>query len=426
MPRTPLRPRSFAFLAALCAALPSCATEPEATTGTNQMEIFSWWVSGSETDALDALLDVYADDHPGIEVINAAAIAAKDARQDLLTRMAEGFPPDTFQTNSGLDLLRWVQPDGETGAPSKLESLDELAEAGGWRTAMPEAVLERVMFEDAIYAVPVNVHRLNCLFYNVRVFEDAGLTPPTNLADFMTVSDQLEMQGITPLAVGANHPWTVGLLVWENLIPAMLGGQFYEDYLGGRLTAKDPAIVEAFGQIRGLFEHTNANAKDLSWDQAAVLVADGDAAMTFMGDWAKGEFTSRGLAPGTDFGMVVWGEDQFVFTMDAFVLPKGATNRDNGRDLLMTMGSEAGQDAFNPIKGSIPSRLDVDSSLYDSISQRSIADFRSPEAALIPARSMFVPQAFTDAVDIALGTFAADGNVDNLMITIDNNYAALH
>jgi glucose/mannose transport system substrate-binding protein len=50
---------------------------------------------------------------------------------------------------------------------------------------------------------------------------------------------------------------------------------------------------------------------------------------------------------------------------DSFGLPKGCKYRDNAINWLKVCGSKEGQDAFNPIKGSIPARTDGDPSLYD-------------------------------------------------------------
>ncbi len=71
----------------------------------------------------------------------------------------------------------------------------------------------------------------------------------------------------------------------------------------------------------------------------------------------------------------------------------------------------------------IPARTDVDVGGYDSMAKQFIADFKSD--SLFPARSMFVPTAFGDPVDVALGVFVGDKNVDNLVQTLKNNYDAL-
>jgi len=89
------------------------------------VEIFSWWTSGGEEDALDAVIRRFEEEHPGLTVINAAEEYAEKARETLRARVALGSPPDTFQANIGADLLRWV---GDTDVETALEPLDELAD----------------------------------------------------------------------------------------------------------------------------------------------------------------------------------------------------------------------------------------------------------------------------------------------------------
>ena len=38
--------------------------------------------------------------------------------------------------------------------------------------------MKTVRFNGKIYAVPLNIHRLNMLFFNRRVFAEHGLEPP--------------------------------------------------------------------------------------------------------------------------------------------------------------------------------------------------------------------------------------------------------
>ncbi|MFO0547474.1 MAG: ABC transporter substrate-binding protein [Polyangiaceae bacterium] len=398
-------------------------TNPDPNT--DQLEIFSWWTSASEAAALDALLSIFSRDHSTVEITNTAADASLDARTELTRRMAEGLPPDLFQVNGGQSVGLWVSPSGEGDADSAIESLEELAQSGGWKSAIPQAVLDVVTFEGKVYAVPVNIHRINCLFYNKKVFNDYGLTPPTNLTEFFAVAAALEAVGITPLSMGLNDKWVLGTTIWENLVPAILGAQFYLDYLTGKKQPKDPMLRDALVQIGQMFDHVDLDARTLGWVDAVARVESGQAAMNFMGDWAKGEFVAAGSVPDEDFGVVNWGDKIFVFTTDTFVLPHGAVNRQNALDLATIMGSIEGQDAFNPIKGSIPSRVDIDASLYDSISKAAIDQFAAADTSLLQATALMVPNDFADPVIEAFSTFVEDRNVDNLLQTMANYYDLL-
>ena len=113
-----------------------------------------------------------------------------------------------------------------------------------------------------------------------------------------------------------------------------------------------------------LYDYANEDYLSTSWgDINDRFVSDDGPAMMIMGDWTQGVLMSKGFedyhwapAPGTD-GI-------FMVLSDSFGLPKGAPNRDTAIDFLKVFGSQEGQDAFNPIKGSIPARTDGDVTKY--------------------------------------------------------------
>jgi glucose/mannose transport system substrate-binding protein len=105
-------------------------------------------------------------------------------------------------------------------------------------------------------------------------------------------------------------------------------------------------------------------------------VADDGPAMMIMGDWTHGVLKSKGFtnyrwspAPGTT--------GKFIVLSDSFGLPVNAPHRDNAIAFLKICGSREGQDAFNPIKGSIPARTDPDLSVYDEYLLSAMEDFKS-------------------------------------------------
>src|SRR5215469_11309865 len=72
-----------------------------------KLEVFSWWTSGGEAAALEALFKVYKEHNPGVDVINfAIAGGGGSAAQPVLqTRLAGGNPPDTWQSHPGWELI---------------------------------------------------------------------------------------------------------------------------------------------------------------------------------------------------------------------------------------------------------------------------------------------------------------------------------
>ena len=169
----------------------------------------------------------------------------------------------------------------------------------------------------------------------------------------------------------------------------------------------------------------NADAPSLGWGAALDMVASGGAAMTIMGDWGKGYLLSKGYHLDEDFGLMPspGRSPAFVFATDVFGLPKRASHRSDAIELLKVFGSTEGQKAFNHLKGSIPARIDVDVSSYDSSARSSMRDFRS--GPRVPSMSSIVPTVFSRALDTAMRAFARTRDAGVVLAAIRENYDLL-
>jgi glucose/mannose transport system substrate-binding protein len=247
------------------------------------------------------------------------------------------------------------------------------------------------------------------------------------LDELFTVAAELRARGITPIALGSNDPWPLGILLFENLLVSR-GGSFYRQFFRGDVDALDEKMRGVVEDLGRLLSYTNLNAPLLTWTDAADLVRERKAAMTIMGDWTKAYFESKRGMPDVDFGSIPMPgtADTFVFTTDTFGLPLGSPDRQAALDLLELFGSAEGQNLFNPIKGSISPRKDADTSVYkDPMAQRTIADFQlaamNPEM-LVPATAIVTPPAYLHAIRPVLAQFAIDGNISVVLHAL-NNYA---
>jgi glucose/mannose transport system substrate-binding protein len=135
--------------------------------------------------------------------------------------------------------------------------------------------------------------------------------------------------------------------------------------------------------------------------------------MNVMGDWAKGYFTANGWVPGEDFGWapVPGAEGTFTVVTDSFALPQGVQNPENARLWLETLASVEGQDAFNPLKGSIPARVDADRSKYDAYSTAAMDSFASDELVPSQANGPATIPAFLQPITDAISVFVTSRDV---------------
>lgn len=373
------------------------------------VEMFSWWISPGEAEALQALIDVHNEAHPEDRVINAAVASGDDARTRLAERLDEGDPPDLFQQNAH-DIPAFLDMRSDS-----IEPLDDLLAEHDLDGAIDPEVLDGVTVDGHVYAMPVNIHRENALFYNKQIFEDHGLEPPTTIAEFLDVCETLDAEGVTPVATG--HQGWILRIMFNSLAMGSMGSDSFQTFMSGgaRDDAELQAAIDVFATV--LDNYVNANAADegFGWTQAAEEVADGNAAMFFHGDWAKGYYVQLGLTPGVDFGVVgaPGASDVFWYGVDTFSLPVGAPTPAAARDFLLTVASPAGQVAFNKLKGSTPVRMDIDKDDLDSEGRATLEDF---ENASVKMRVVG-----NNAWDEAMLTFAQDGDKDALFqVYVDN------
>jgi glucose/mannose transport system substrate-binding protein len=169
-----------------------------------------------------------------------------------------------------------------------------------------------------------------------------------------------------------------------------------------------------------ILTYTNSDASALSWQDAGQLVIDGDAAFNVMGDWQEGFFRELGKAPGEDY---VWAPvpgtaGNFQFLSDSFVLPLGAPDRDAAIAWLTVAGSKEGQDAFNPVKGSIPARSDGDRALYGEYLQSAMDDWANDNVVGSLTHGVVANDSWKSEIETAMGLFLGTGNISTFQTAL--------
>ena len=297
-------------IAAALSSVPSMAAEPQ------KAEVIHWWTSGGEAAAVKVFADAY--DKAGGEWVDSAIAGGggEAARTAGINRIVGGNPPTMMQFNTGKQLDELVNN-------SYLANLDAAATAGHWKDLLPKPIVDASMRDGHWYALPVNIHGANWLFYNTKVFADAGIPEPKTWSDVLAAGPKLKAKGVIPFAHGGQ--------AWQDhlLFDAVLAGEGGSDlYLG--VYGKDPQkaiaspgfkrVAEVFKELGGLMD---PGMPGRNWNDATGMVITGKAGFQVMGDWAKGEFLSAGQTPGKEYGCAILGADGgYVMGGDVFVFPK--------------------------------------------------------------------------------------------------------
>ncbi|HEY2899073.1 MAG TPA: ABC transporter substrate-binding protein [Polyangia bacterium] len=378
----------------------------------DRLVFFNWWTSPGELAALNKLVGVYTDRYPDVAVENAVVTGgpATDLHERLYDQgLAVGHPPDSYQVHIGAEAradLTYLQP------------IDDLYAMYNWEAVFPPAVLALSKFAGSYYTVPLNVHRSNVLWYRKASLAKVNLPPPATWDQFFVVADALKAIGEEvfvwnpardPADPSNRISWTTHH-IFESILLSQLGNTRFLGLFDGSQSWNAPEVLAAFATLDRLLAYAKPMPDSSTYDMTAMTGNDKPAALALMGDWSEGDLIALGFRPDVDFGWAAapGTADYFLFLSDSFPLPKGAPHERNARRWLEVIGSKDGQDAFNPAKGSIPSRLDADLSNYDSYHKSAIADFGSKTLVPSLAHGLAARPAFTQAYYEIIGKFLDD------------------
>ena len=370
----------------LAVALSACSKQES-----GQVEVLHWWTSGGEARSVAELKKMLEDRGDTWKDFAVAGGGGETAMTVLKSRVVSGNPPTAAQVK-GPGIQEWARE-------GVLANLDEVARAGDWDNLLPGVVSNVMKYEGHYVAVPVNVHRVNWMWANPEVFSKAGAEIPTTWEAFAIAADKIQKAGFIAIAHGG-QPWQDATL-FESIALGTGGAEWYRqafvDLDQGALNS--PTMEKSFETLRMVQKYIDRDAANRDWNLATAMVINGKAAMQFMGDWAKGEFTAAGKTPGTDYVCTpAPGTDgSFTFNIDSFIMfeqqdDAGKTAQAHLAEAIM---DPKFQEIFNLNKGSIPVRLGMDLSKFDQCAKDSAAQFASAstEMKLVPswAHEMAMP-----------------------------------
>jgi glucose/mannose transport system substrate-binding protein len=374
-----------------------------------EVEVLHWWTSGGEAKSvaqLKKMLEAKGDTWKDFAV---AGGGGENAMTVLKSRVVSGNPPTAAQIK-GPSIQEWA---GE----GVLATLNDTAKSGKWDALLPPVVSNAMKYQADYVAVPVNVHRVNWMWVNPEVFRKAGAQVPKTWDEFAAAADKIQKAGFVPVAHGG-QPWQ-DFTVFESVVLGVGGPEFYKKALVDLdpQSLGSPTMEKAFTTLRTVRKYVDKDFSGRDWNLATAMVIQGKAAMQFMGDWAKGEFTAAGKKAGTDYLCVdaPGTANGFTFNIDSFVMfkQKAADSAKGQADLADAIMSPEFQEIFNLNKGSIPVRLDVKLDKFDECAKKSNADFvaTSKKGSLVPsiAHGMAVPAASAGAMqDVVTQFFNSD------------------
>jgi raffinose/stachyose/melibiose transport system substrate-binding protein len=143
-----------------------------------------------------------------------------------------------------------------------------------------------------IYAMPCETVEPIVLYYNKRVFDSVGVSPPESWDDIMALVPQFNAKNIAPFSLGGQSRWTN--MMWLEFLFDRIGGPevFQAAFDGEKDAWSNPDAITALTKVqdlvraKGFNEGFSSTTADSNADQA--LLYTGKAAMMLHGSWSYG------------------------------------------------------------------------------------------------------------------------------------------
>lgn len=264
----------------------------------SDIEVGVLYEEGAWFDHAKMIGDSLEADYPGTKVKYTFCNTASDPARAL--RWQNGDPLDT-------DVGRWSNP-----APVTWDWVDNgfvynmtadveqpLADGTPWKDTFLSSVnafavdsREGTATPGAYWGVPYETV-LMLVHYNVDLFEQAGVMPPTTWDEFLTVCTTLKAAGIQPICVsGPTAPYCAQW--WDRLTQRIVGEEAVRAVAFGEAKAADnPGFLQAAQELAKFKENDwfMEGYEGADFTTAQALFFQGQAAMIHMGTWLSTEMT---------------------------------------------------------------------------------------------------------------------------------------
>jgi glucose/mannose transport system substrate-binding protein len=391
-------------------------------SGSTTLEIAHWWTGGDGNAAVTALIEGFEKEHSDIAVGEnpVAGGAGQNLRDKIRSRVLNNNPPSTWQAWPGKNL----QPFVDGGVLKDIGS--DVWGSNNMKSAYKQGPKDAASPGGSFVSVPLNIHRLNNLFYNQEVVDSAGVDPsgvssPSDLVDMLATIDS--ETDAAPMAQQTKSPWST-VQLWAQVLLGEHGADTYSTFTAGDVASVESEVKDALTIVKEYSQYYNEDSGSLSWTEANQKVINGEAAFMHQGDWAAGAY--RGADEfefDTHWNQVPYPgtEGMYALNMDSFPFPANNPSPEATTQFLQYCGSKDGQKRFNPKKGSIPPRTDVSSDAFGPFLTRQMDEFANSDAqppsiqhglAIAPDKRSSLVSAFS--------TFISNYNVEKAYSQIES------
>jgi len=296
--RSPISRRTFLSLTAAAgagAALAACGSSGPGTSGSDAKKPGAagyWTLTGQPGEGIrQASAERFSKANPDTPLVFNAY--ENDAyKQKIKTAIGAGQAPTLIWGWGGGGLKSYVDAN----------QVEDLTDWFGQNAAVKDKLFPSsfgpATINGKIYAMPCETVAPIVMYYNKKVFNEAGLQPPKTWDDVMALVPQFNAKKIAPFSLAGKSRWT-NMMWLEFLLDRIGGPEVFNAVFEGKKDAwSDPAVLDMLTKLQALVKADGFNKGFSSVDAGAnadqALLYTGKAAMMLHGAWTYGSMKNDG------------------------------------------------------------------------------------------------------------------------------------
>lgn len=312
-----------------------------------------WYMGAGVPDDIataESLAAAFNAENPDVEVVvDASGPEGVELDNAVKTRLSTQEMSDLFWYNSGA-LMQALNPDSQL-----LNVADE-----PWIGDLQDAYVQTVSTDAGTYGAPVGQAMGGGFFYNISVFEEAGVAVPQTWDELLDAVGAIRAIGVDPVIQSYGDTWTSQMIVladYYNINAA--NPDFAEELTANEVSFSEEPGLTSFEKLQDLAEAGafNADFPTTLLDQALGKLATGEGAMYPMLTFAQATIQQNYADEADNIGFFpVPGDsaDEFGLTTwmpSSVYAPSYTEHPDEVKRFMEFVASPAGCDAITEARG---------------------------------------------------------------------------
>jgi len=188
------------------------------------------------------------------------------------------------------------------------------------------------------------------VLYRKSLWEERGYTPPTTMDEMVTLSKQMQSDGLNPLAFADKQGWPA-MGTFDILNMRINGYDFHVNLMAGEEAWDSAEVKQVFDSWRELLPYHQPDALGRDWEEAAQSLVANESGMYYLGLFAFEQFP-EGEREDVDFFNFPEidsniGADAIDAPIDGYCMSADPDNEEGAKDFLKYISSPEAAAAMN-------------------------------------------------------------------------------